>query len=392
MHIDKTNLVNGKSVYYYYHDNNLGATNFTEPGQIILSGCNNSTVSNFNLSECSIGVSLLFCNNITINNVSTSKNIYGLMSVLSYNCQITNNTADQNMFGIFDAMGYNNTIAYNQVKNGISIMMGEVAYGGGIGSMTSTMSAYGNNISDNVISNNVNGLAIGGKFNIISGNIINDNIHNGILMDLNGVGCSNSSFTRNTIVNNEIGVAVEWEVYSSIKNENNSFFYNNFIGNELNAKDSGVNTKWDDGLIGNYWEDYQGIDNNYTGIGASPYSIRGSVYNKDNFPLIYRTDVDTDGDGLINCEEYILGLDNYRTNVTNTDSDYDVLTDYWEWRNSTDPWDPDTDSDRMPDGWEVFNALAPLVDDAMDDVDTDYLENYYEMTNNTDPWNPDTDG
>ena len=391
LYIDKTNLVNEKPVYYYQNLDNLIAANFTNPGQIILSGCNNSVIPNFDFSECSVGVSLLFCNNITMYNVSLSKNIYGLMSLASYNCQIMNNTATENLFGIFDAMGYNNTIANNIAENNTQSMVGGIAYGGGIGSVSNPVSGYGNNISDNVMTNNANGLAIGGKFNIISGNIINDNNHHGILMDLNGLGCSNSTFTRNTIRNNEIGISLIELGYGSIYNDNNSFFYNNFIGNELNAKDSGVNNKWDDGVIGNYWDDYSGIDNNYTGIGMTPYSIHGVVYNKDNHPLIYRTDVDTDGEGLINCEEYILGLDNYRTNITNPDSDYDVLTDYWEWRNSTDPWNPDTDSDRMPDGWEAFNALAPLVDDAMDDPDIDYLENYYEMTNETDPWNPDTD-
>ncbi len=386
LYIDKTNLVNGKPVYYYYHRENLKATNFTNPGQIILSGCNNSIISNLELSSSSVGVSLLFGNNITVYNVSSSKNAYGFMLLASINSQIVNNTAIQNMFGINDAMGYNNTIAGNIVKNGTRVMTEGIAFGGGIGVMTDPTSGYGNNISNNIITNNENGLVIGGKFHSISNNVIDNNNQYGIMMNFYGQLCSNSSFTRNLILNNEIGIFL-----SEYGNDNNSIFYNNFIKNGLNAEDSGNNNKWDDGFIGNYWNDYDGIDANYSGIGETPYSIHGLVYNKDTYPLIYRTDVDTDGEGLINYEEYVLGKDNYRTNVTNPDSDYDELTDYWEWRNSTDPWNNDTDSDRMPDGWEVFNSLAPLVDDAMEDPDIDYLENYYEMTNDTDPWNPDTD-
>ena len=70
---------------------------------------------------------------------------------------------------------------------------------------------------------------------------------------------------------------------------------------------------------------------------------------------------DSDGDGLGNLQESILG---------------------------TDPNDPDTDDDGMPDGWEVTNGLDPLVYDPLVDSDGDLLDNLYEyclgysLTNN----------
>jgi len=55
---------------------------------------------------------------------------------------------------------------------------------------------------------------------------------------------------------------------------------------------------------------------------------------------------DTDGDGLSNYEEYLLG---------------------------TDPIHWDTDGDRMADGWEVMRGLNPLVQDAGGNPDGDYM-------------------
>jgi len=49
---------------------------------------------------------------------------------------------------------------------------------------------------------------------------------------------------------------------------------------------------WDNGSIGNYWDDYQGVDANHDGIGDTPYLISGSPGSQDNFPIW------TDFDGI----------------------------------------------------------------------------------------------
>jgi hypothetical protein len=41
---------------------------------------------------------------------------------------------------------------------------------------------------------------------------------------------------------------------------------------------------WDNGTIGNYWDDYSGLDENDDGIGDTPYIIDEN--NKDNNPLV----------------------------------------------------------------------------------------------------------
>ncbi|MFX1572300.1 MAG: NosD domain-containing protein [Promethearchaeota archaeon] len=387
LYIDKTNLINNRPLHYFSNTNSLKSSDFINPGQIILLNCNNSEISNLSFSRCTIGISLFYCHNASVYNINSSKNsMYGFVLVLSNNCHLFNNTASQNLFGIFNVFCFNNTYTGNTLKNSKSIFIDNLYFGGGICSMW-----YNDNLNivRNTFENCSNGIMIylegPGIFFNVSDNLLDNNIQYGIWLK----NCHNSTFTKNKIQNNGIGIYLDF--YSD--NSNNSFLYNNLNGNDLNAQDNGDNNKWDDGFAGNYWDDYTGIDANIDAIGDNSYTIRGLAYNKDNYPLIYRTDIDTDGDGLINYEEYVLGKDQYRTNVTNPDTDYDELSDYWEWKNSTNPWNPDTDFDRMPDGWEVFNFLNPISgDDNITDADNDFLLNVYEFKNGTDPNNEDTDG
>ena len=43
---------------------------------------------------------------------------------------------------------------------------------------------------------------------------------------------------------------------------------------------------WDNGVIGNCWGNYSGIDADYDGIGDTPYNVPGGAGNKDNKPLM----------------------------------------------------------------------------------------------------------
>jgi parallel beta-helix repeat protein len=115
-----------------------------------------------------------------------------------------------------------------------------------------------NNISENIISNNVMGI-----YFWIMGNWNN--------------------ITLNTISNNSIGIFIMGLIF--VNPENNSIFHNNFIDNTNQSFDSSVNVnKWDNGYPsgGNYWSDYTGSDNRngpnqdmpgYDGIGDTPYEI-----------------------------------------------------------------------------------------------------------------------
>ena len=50
-----------------------------------------------------------------------------------------------------------------------------------------------------------------------------------------------------------------------------------------NARDDPINI-WDNGIVGNYWDDYTGLDEDGDGIGDTPYLINSEI--GDRFPLM----------------------------------------------------------------------------------------------------------
>ncbi len=165
--IDTTNLVNGKPLYYYTNEINLGLTNFTNAGQVILVSCRNSLVSNLNLSYTDTGISLINCNdNFIMGNT------------------MNNNHRD----GIFIFGGDNNTISENSVSynnhNGVFLELNR------------------NNsfLENNVSYNNFNGFFCYSLENsFISGNNINHNQNYGI----NFLNCKNNTITGNSLIGNK---------------------------------------------------------------------------------------------------------------------------------------------------------------------------------------------
>ena len=129
-------------------------------------------------------------------------------------------------------------------------------------------------------------------------------------------------------------------------------------------------------------------------------------------------DLDCDGDGLTNLEEYLV-MDAL---IGNHPSLYSPDFAEIVWDRPTDPFNPDTDGDGMPDGWEVLHGLHPTDPvttqdgtttlryarlSVTGDLDGDGLWNLREFNVrfsidsdadpydpfglSTDPWNPDTD-
>ncbi len=85
-------------------------------------------------------------------------------------------------------------------------------------------------------------------------------------------------FSENTVINNYHGTFLRSGTY-------NTLYYNNFTCNSLHAIDDGLNNQWDNGSIGNYWDNYTGVDNNDDGIGDTPHIIAGTAHSQDNFPI-----------------------------------------------------------------------------------------------------------
>lgn len=152
------------------------------------------------------------------------------------------------------------------------------------------------------------------------------------------------------------------------------------------------------------------------GVGFSYYILGDADYDNDGLTNSKEKELgtdpqipDTDGDGLLDGEEFLTyhsdplkkdtdddGLDDYKevtetkTDPSKADGDSDGLKDGEELARKTDPMNPDSDDDGLLDGEEVNKyETNPLVADTDKDglTDGDEAQSY-----NTDPKAMDTDG
>jgi len=111
----------------------------------------------------------------------------------------------------------------------------------------------------------------------------------------------NNTISANSIRNCEYGLRLGNEATQT------SVYLNNFYNNsEQHIACSNLTETWfDNGVKGNYYDDYKGTDGNWDGVGDSPYVNQEIhwdeelkrevtvVYFQDNFPLITPFDIDS---------------------------------------------------------------------------------------------------
>lgn len=340
--VDTSNTINNKPVYYLL--NETGKTIPSDAGQVILVNCSNCTITNLLIGQCMNAVQLVASinntitannlsginavqlvasvnNNITINNLSSmslifsdhngitdnilsSYNFFGIYLYSSSDNSITNNIIQNCSSSNINRPNYraiylygrygncnNNTLSKNTIRN-IKGWFDEHPNGY---SIFPAFGIYFYSSNNNIICDNAiieNNLTIGIRLyqsdtNIISDNIIRKNELQGI--DLHR--SQSNIISNNTIKDHywyydflERGFGIEISTGSF----NNQIYHNTFINNiEGNAGDV-CNNIWDNGYPsgGNYWDDYDGIDENGDGIGDTPYDIPGGD-NQDRYPLGY---------------------------------------------------------------------------------------------------------
>ncbi len=276
---------NKNGIHLYDSNNNTLSGNIVNNNNdgINLSTSDNNTISGNNANNNDNGMYLWFSedNTLSENNASNNNN-HGIDLYYCVNNILSGNNASKNITGISLSSSDNNTLSGNTANN--------INYGIVLGSSDN------NALSGNTASNNNEvGITIydGSHNNTLFGNILNNNT-NGIWI----WNSDNNTLSGNTINNNSYGILLD------SNSNSNKLFLNHFTNNEIDAEDNGINNKWDNGTIGNYWDDYDGVDANDDGIGDTSYLISGTAGSQDNFPIW------TDGDEEI-PEVPIISFGNY---------------------------------------------------------------------------------
>lgn len=237
--------------------------------------------------EPEAGIHLLSANYCNISENTITNNDYGIFLYYSSDNNIAGNNITNSSYGIQLESSSNNRLVANNITNNTNGIKLEFSSNNIVDGNNITAQVYDgillrndcnyNSIVGNTITKNRDGIGVWTPSDFISilENTISSNNNAGMLLS----NLHNSSIIGNNITNNNIGI---WLYTSSDIIE---FYNNNIINNTIQVNtfpDNG--NSWDNGVQGNYWDDYIGVDNDGEGIGDTPYFIDEN--NQDNYPLI----------------------------------------------------------------------------------------------------------
>ncbi|UCF50427.1 MAG: right-handed parallel beta-helix repeat-containing protein [Thermoplasmatales archaeon] len=240
----------------------------------------------------------------------------GIFIEMSDYTQISNNLFSENIQGIYNYMSDYTIITLNDISsnkdNGIlclssvniDINSNSIESNLGVGIYLNNGCDYNDIINNTVSSNEEDGIRLyQSDENTVTENIVNNNGEPG---EDGGIVCfyshNNDIFENTVYSNSEQGIFIEEsqsnEIFENViynndvygincdSSNNNVIYNNNIYDNTQNGNDDTSNT-WHNSMLeqGNYWDDYTGADNNYDGIGDSPYEIPGGD-NEDEYPLM----------------------------------------------------------------------------------------------------------
>ena len=278
--------IRNSDAYFIIQNCSLYNSGFSDSSGIKLDNVNNGKIIENNCSDNNrIGIFLWYSDNNTLSgNTASNNNDYGIYLIYSDNNKLSENIANNTYDGIALRNSDDNTLSGNTVNNnyyGIHLfdsdsntLSGNNANNGGGGIYIRKSNC--NTLSGNTASNNAGGgiFLIECNSSTLSGNIANTNGIYGIDVFYS----NNNTLSGNTVNKNSYGILLD-------TGNNNVIYKNTFINNGANAEDNGIDNHWDNGTVGNYWDNYRGVDANDDGIGDTPYIIQGTAGSQDNYPI-----------------------------------------------------------------------------------------------------------
>jgi parallel beta-helix repeat protein len=306
LYSSKHNTISGNNITA----NDYGIDDGQEPS-------GNNFVSGNNIIANDYGISIRSSNNIiSENNVMGNKEL-GIILDAGSNTLNSNNVTDNSNYGIYISSG--NTLRNNRMSNNrynFDVRGTNFENDVDISNLVDGKPIiYWINQQDKIVTSDAGYVALVKCENITVQNLNIANNGDGIFLAFT----NHSTITGNTLTNNNNGV----KFWSSSNNHivgnnirkngngiffsgatfldvfhysspNNSIYHNNFIDNQNNVGDvagfwwiqgstPAVNI-WDNGVEGNYWNNYNGTDQNGDGIGETPYIV--DEKNQDNYPVI----------------------------------------------------------------------------------------------------------
>jgi nitrous oxidase accessory protein NosD len=261
---------------------------------IILVGRNHVNITNLNIEKFTAGVRITDSSHINIVGNSFKEEMavmdtpMGIVIEASSDVLIESNNFTSISGPAIASNGKNVIIRRNTLTDIIDGVDGSISIEGSL-----------NKITDNKIETAATSIRLAeADSNIIARN----RITGGVSL----VSCSDNQILENNLTSIRLVIGSNNTFFDNYVTEleldefaaNNTFYGNTFVaGLEVRFNDAET-TSWDNGTIGNYWEDYNGTDSNGDGIGDSPYVITGIkwdtdvggivsvVCGQDNYPLV----------------------------------------------------------------------------------------------------------
>jgi hypothetical protein len=299
------------------------APNFSDAGNngIIIAGRNHINVTNLNIEKFTAGIRISDSSRINIvcnafaDEAAVMDTPAGIAIAASSNILIENNNFTRINGPAIASKGTNITIRGNTLTDIADSIDGSIALEGTSNIITdnkietASLSIRLATADSNIIARN----HITGGITLLScsNNLISANN----LTNIRIIFGSNNTISGNNMANN-LSDTIELDQGAV----NNTFYGNTFPANcTIRINDAGT-TFWDNGTIGNYWNDYTGTDSDGDGIGDSSYMITAVkwdndagedvsfVAGQDNYPLMAPYDIEHDTVSLPQTEPLLVVL------------------------------------------------------------------------------------